>query len=655
MKFGLAWMLLCLLCWVPLAPAQASKKADLYNQGLAAIDAHDWKALADVQQKLGSHYPLNAYLEYAQLTQQLDATTPAQITTFRNAYRDTPLADRLLSAAIDSYADAARWPQLLQLTPTPPNSLSLLCDYVRAQVHTGAPVQQQITALLARKAALPSSCRLLFAHLADAKKLDQDTLLLLMHQAFRHAQSGWLTQLGGWLPDSNHEKQWLLKLYQAPDQLDDIPKRLAARQSLYALALTRLTQRDPAAALASWQQAPAAVFVDDNEKQQLAARIAWYSAISSAKVNREWLDDWLATHANRAPSALEQRARRAVMEQDWNGVLSWVARMTPDTADDAQWQYWLARARAELGQPEAANQAMTLAAGARTFYGFLAARALQQPAQLDNNKKTAQHKSLQLDAPQMATLARIRLLRSAGHDRDARSEWHYLLGRVNSDDYAALASYALRKHWYHFAIATAIHTGSHDALAWRFPLAWRAEFKQAAQQVGADDGYLMMAVARRESAFFPAATSPVGALGLMQLMPATAKHVAGDLGLPLSAGDLFDADTNMTLGSDYLGGLLKRYQGNRVLALAAYNAGPNRVDQWLGNTAVPFDVWIESIPFHETRAYVKAVLAYRVIFMRRAGIADGKIDMLGEVARHFAYTSSALAEQKTAIKLSDNP
>lgn len=650
-----SWLLrlLCLVLSLLTASAQAAGKPDLFNQGLAAISARDWQALAKVQQQLGDHYPLNAYLEYAQLHQQLDDSTPGQITTFRNDYRDTPLANRLLSEAIAAYARSERWQELLQLTSTPPNSLSLRCDYVMAQVQTGVPADKEVASLLQRSTALPGSCRDLFALLADGGKLDRDTLLLLMHNAFRQGQGTWLTQLGGWLPDSNREKEWLLKLYQSPDQLDGIPARLAARQSLYALALTRLAQRDPVAALASWQQAPATLFVDANEQQQLAARLAWYSAISSDQVNRDWLDGWLENHTDRAPSALEQRARHAVMEQDWKGVVRWVSKLAPGKLD-AQWQYWLARAQTGLGQAEAGRRAMEQAASERTFYGFLAARALQQPVQLDD-KTPDRHEQLHLSDTQMATLARVRLLLAAGQERDARSEWQYLLGQVSERDYPALARYALSRHWYHFAIATAIHSGGHDRLAWRFPLAWREDFRKAAKVAGADDAYLMMAVARRESAFFPAAQSPVGAVGLMQLMPATAKQVAKDLGLSLANDGLLDPATNMTLGSDYLGGLLERYQGNRVLALAAYNAGPSRVDQWLGNTSVPFDVWIESIPYAETRAYVKAVLAYRVIFMRRAGIADADIDMLGKVARHFAYTSAALAEQKTSVKLSDNP
>jgi soluble lytic murein transglycosylase len=127
-----------------------------------------------------------------------------------------------------------------------------------------------------------------------------------------------------------------------------------------------------------------------------------------------------------------------------------------------------------------------------------------------------------------------------------------------------------------------------------------------------------MAIARRESAFFPSARSPVGARGLMQLMPATGAAVARKAGLKLQTRELYDIERNIDLGSVYYRQLLERFDGKRPLALAAYNAGPSRVQHWIREQA-PMDVWIETIPYRETRDYVKAVLAYSVVFDFRLG------------------------------------
>jgi soluble lytic murein transglycosylase len=132
----------------------------------------------------------------------------------------------------------------------------------------------------------------------------------------------------------------------------------------------------------------------------------------------------------------------------------------------------------------------------------------------------------------------------------------------------------------------------------------------------------LMAIARRESAFFPAARSPVGARGLMQLMPATGKQVARSLGTSHQKSDLYQVDHNVLLGSAYYKQLLERYSGNRVFAIAAYNAGPHRVDQWRNKAGktVPLEIWVATIPFKETRNYVQAVLSYNVVFHHLLGV-----------------------------------
>jgi soluble lytic murein transglycosylase len=130
-----------------------------------------------------------------------------------------------------------------------------------------------------------------------------------------------------------------------------------------------------------------------------------------------------------------------------------------------------------------------------------------------------------------------------------------------------------------------------------------------------------MAIARRESAFFPQARSPVGARGLMQIMPATGKQVASSLGRSHSTSALYEVENNVLLGSAYYRQLLDRFGGNRVFALTAYNAGPHRVQRWRHDSgeSVPVEVWIETIPFRETRNYVQAVLSYNVVFQHLQG------------------------------------
>jgi len=150
-------------------------------------------------------------------------------------------------------------------------------------------------------------------------------------------------------------------------------------------------------------------------------------------------------------------------------------------------------------------------------------------------------------------------------------------------------------------------------------LAYKKEIDLAAHKTKMDAN-LIYAVARQESAFSEKARSSAGAMGLMQLMPSTAKQTARKAGVPYKRNDLYSANTNVHLGSQYLNQLLQKYDGNRILATAAYNAGPHRVNKWLKDKGdINFDVWIETIPFKETRGYVQNVLAYSVIYAHRLG------------------------------------
>jgi soluble lytic murein transglycosylase len=344
-------------------------------------------------------------------------------------------------------------------------------------------------------------------------------------------------------------------------------------------------------------------------RERAAERIAWYSTIRGIEENRQWLDGWLAN--NGSADTLDQRARRSVIEQRWDELPDWVARLPAAARDDSRWQYWLGRAAEENGDDEAARAHWGRAAGQRNFYGFLAAERLGQ-APVFSNASPATDDS----APTQPGLARVALLREIDEPQLAWDEWNWMLWHSSEGQRRKLAQHALQQGWYDLVVQASIQARAWNVLAWRFPAAHRDLFVNAARRHDLDP-WLSMAVARRESAFYPHARSPVGAQGLMQLMPGTARKVARDAGqTPPDARQVMDPDINVALGTRYLAELLERFNGNRVLALAAYNAGPHRVDDWLAEEedAVPADVWIESIPFYETREYVQAVLTYRVLF-----------------------------------------
>ena len=217
------------------------------------------------------------------------------------------------------------------------------------------------------------------------------------------------------------------------------------------------------------------------------------------------------------------------------------------------------------------------------------------------------------------------------HDRgqivDGRREWYYVSRHFNRDEMVAQAKLAYDRKWYFPAIRTISQAQYWDDLDIRFPMAHRDTLVREAKVRGLHSSWVF-AITRQESAFMDDARSGVGASGLMQLMPATAKETARKFSIPLaSPQQVLNPDKNIQLGAAYLSQVHGQFNGNRVLASAAYNAGPGRVRQWLrGANHLGFDVWIESIPFDETRQYVQNVLSYSVIYGQKLNVPQPLVD-----------------------------
>ena len=232
-------------------------------------------------------------------------------------------------------------------------------------------------------------------------------------------------------------------------------------------------------------------------------------------------------------------------------------------------------------------------------------------------------------------LLRIEELIALDETGMARNEWLFLLDQSPYENKLQLGLVAQQRGWAHLGIQASIRAKAKNALSLRFPTPKQAVFSRYAK-VRDVDVSLLYALARQESAMYERAQSPVGASGLMQLMPATAAHTAQKLGeTPPSPNALTNAETNVRLGSAYIKGLLDQYDGNRVLAAAAYNAGPGRVRKWRReSTGQPVDLWVENIPYKETRNYVQNVMVFNAIYQERL---NQPVDFLSDSERRLRY------------------
>jgi len=316
--------------------------------------------------------------------------------------------------------------------------------------------------------------------------------------------------------------------------------------------------------------------------------------------------------------------RVALRGQDWAAVEHALAALSPEEAAEPVWRYWLGRVLENTGRSDQARMVYASLSGERGYYSFMAADRLGAEYQWGAAPVPARDDVLAA-LEQRPDVIRSRELFHVGLESYGRLEWQQALARLSPGERSQAAILAQRWGWYSRAITAASVAAAHDALELRFPLAWQPLFEERSERAGIHSAWVY-GVARSESLFVPDARSGAGALGLMQLMPATGRQLARRAGLPWNGSPtLIDPETNVTLGTTYLADMLARYDGHRVLATAAYNAGPSRVDRWLPeDAALPADAWIDSVPYSETRAYVQRVLAAEAVFHWR---------MTGQTAR----------------------
>ena len=396
------------------------------------------------------------------------------------------------------------------------------------------------------------------------------------------------------------------------------------RQQL-AYAAERLTYRDPEVALRLW----GAVEQRYGFPEETTLRTRRHIALWTARDNLPGGYAQLAALPTAAQDeeVLRWRARSSLRDTSWQQLLVDINAMTPAERDSEEWQYWRAVALQRTGQTVAAESAFATLSQERSYYGFLAADEIGGSYALDNSQLAADEAALAAVAREPG-IVRARELFLVGLDGRGRSEWDATLRSLDEAERLQAAILADRWGWHSRAISTAASLGQYDDLAIRYPLPWKQQFESFASAAKISPTWAY-GIARSESLFMRDVRSSAGAVGLMQLMPATGRQVAREIRLPYSGlATLTDPESNIRLGTSYLGQMAARYSGNQVLATAAYNAGPHRVDRWLPQQgSEDARVWIENIPFNETRKYVKRVMSAQAIFQWRM---TGKVRRLSD-------------------------
>ncbi len=614
-KAGLA--LLTLLLAQPGHASSLDTQRERFLEAESALKAGHKKTFRQLKQKLFT-YPLYGYLDFQELKRRIKKAQPEEVQEFFQLYNGQPIATRMRISWLYSLARRGDWKNYLAFY-WPQTSVSLQCHEIQARLKLGLDRETALNDALKLWMvghSQPDACDPVFRQLASSSQLTSAHIWQRVRLAFANQKSSLATYLGKQLSASDREwvKRWHFAHRRPTAAIatrwarDDTP----LVREILVHATQRLARHKPAQAYKHWQSLRASHRFSASQNAQVMQRIALTAALGNHPEAARWLAEVPDSAVNR--DIRQWRVRHSLMRQDAADTMRWIEKLPADEREEPEWRYWNAWAQEQSGAKGDAFTVYSSLGKQRNYYGFLAADKLGRPYQMNDARIVA-------DKEQLAELARLPGLQRAqelylvGNRLDARREWFHATTDMNAEQLKYAALLAHRWGWHDRAIITAAQAKNWDDLTLRFPLPHRESIFATAAQYNLDPA-LIYGVIRQESAFMEDAHSTVGALGLMQLMPATGRQTARSLNIRYGGNRaLLKSDQNIRLGSAYLNHLMTRYNGSPVLAAAAYNAGPHRVSRWLpGDRSLPATLWMENIPYRETRHYVKRVLAYATIF-----------------------------------------
>jgi len=614
-----------------------SQQRGLYTQAVD-LQAQQMWSQALQKTKLIPAYPLTYLLEYQQLKAHFSRNSLSAVQSFIKDNPDRRVSYDLQRSYLYYLAKNQYWSEYLSFYPRLPNSLDLKCFHFQARLadDQADEIWTDVQKTWLTGSSLPNACDSVLQYYLDSKQISQTLILQRFHLAYVKNKTALMSYLITLMDKQNKLlAEQLYALHKTPATLLNSPlfnnhsynNKAHASHDFLAASIKRLAKKDIElglnAYLAYERKLSLTSVEQDNLQKYLISRIM----SSNAMTLFPWLDKALLALGD--VQLIERRVRYAIRLNNWPDIEYWLSQLSEAKQLDSKWQYWQARVLENKQQQSQADKLYQEIATERNYYGFLAAQKLGLDYQFNANFVSEQQQDLDHLKTQ---LAHIDELYFHQHMYLLKREWRVLISNQSINLQRQLGLFAFQKGWAHLSVVASILSKSWSALNIRFPAAKPQLFYANADRYQLDSSYIY-AITRQESSFDEFANSPVGARGYMQLMPQTAKETARKIGLKdyKRRAQLTDGDINIQLGTAYFDSLLKRYKGNRVLATAAYNAGPNRVDRWQGSKegraeqGLTMDSWIEAIPYKETRRYVKNVLVYNVIYQH---ILDKPLEFL---------------------------
>lgn len=602
-------------------PDEESRRRD-YLAALEALKAGQTTRFKVLYARLDG-YILHGYLEYELLKNRLSSTPTADIRRFLEENSQAPISDNIRKKWLRVLANRHDWDTFLKEYQDIEDDPELQCLRLSHLLKTSdqqATLMAEVEKLWLTDKQLPKACEPVFAAWKKAGHMTTDKIWTRIRLAMEARNLRLAGDLAHYLDPSDRiwVRRWQAMHRDPVRELRNIryPVETPVARMIVTHGVVLLAYRDPEEAMVRWDLLKHKYLFfgeDDNyvlryigivaAQDQLPQALQWLSAVS-AEPGDQTLLLW--------------RVKTALRVGQWEMAKRFIAGLSEEQQHDSQWRYWTARILEATGDKDAAHSLYESLARDRSYYGFLAADRLGVDYSMQHVSVDAspEEVSAMLARPGIQMAQELYLM---GQVTDARRQWNWVTRRMNNRDLAVAAVIARQWGWHDRAILTVARSDQQDDLELRFPVLYRDAIETNATEYGIDPSWVY-GVVRQESAFVVDARSQAGALGLMQLMPSTGRLTGRKLKMPIRGNQaLLKIENNLRLGVSYLKEVLGRNNGNEVLATASYNAGPNRVSSWMPEHPMDADIWVETIPYGETRDYVKNVMSYTTVYDYRLG------------------------------------
>jgi len=622
--------LICFLAIV--SPLQANtsidKQRDLFAQANKALKKGHYRTFSRISKKL-TEYPLYAYLQYEYIRKRMNRVSESRITDFISTYEDSPVSSRMRKNWLKNLVRRGKWDKFLTQYQ-PGNGTKLRCYYAQAlykakQIEKANKVAEELWTVGKSQ---PHACDLVFDTWEKHGGMTQEHLWARVILAMEKGKVNLATFIAKRMSkaDRNWVNRWkkmrrrpaenlLRKIYQVDAPIPNMIARYGVK---------RLARRDVGAAADFWETIKDKHFKEAPEE---ASEIDQFIALRAAYQNHPKALEWLGKVDEPSEKVQDWRIRASLSQQDWWAALQWIEALPEKERNSDQWRYWRGRILElqSVSLPAlriASERIYSELSKERSYHGFMAADRLGGAYELTSDPLEYTAEEL-AEVEQIPGIERAKELYMLGRIIDARREWAKSTQSLDKIKLQKVSLLASQWGWHDRAIFTVAKASHFDDLELRFPMAYKDIVLSQAKKQGIEASWVY-GVLRQESGFMADARSGAGALGLMQLMPQTGRLTARHLKFRIRSNkELLNVQKNIRLGSAYLRRMLDANDGNGVLATASYNAGPYRVKKWLPNQEMPADIWVETIPYNETRNYVRRVMSYTVIYDKKLGREPG--------------------------------